>query len=170
MSVVADLQDEASYRRCMSRFATGVAIVTAADAQGQVYGVTVSSLLSISLRPRLVGWTLQTGKPAAAFFLACDHYRVHILTAGQEALARRFAGPPPHRFGAARPSADAWNSPMLDQPLAHVNLRRHGVHEIGDHQLFVGEVVAYADVDAASASGKPLLYYDATLGWTPLDA
>ena len=62
--------DAAFFRTALGRYATGVTVVTAADADGAPIGLTVSSFNSVSLNPPLVLWSLSGGsssrKPSSA--------------------------------------------------------------------------------------------------------
>src|ERR671924_1087248 len=82
-------------RALMGRFPAGVAVVTV-DLGGQRAGLTVASLVSLSLEPPLVGVAIR--RDAALHELLRDSglFAVSLLAAGQEALAQHFArGVPP---------------------------------------------------------------------------
>ena len=79
----------------MRRFPSGVAVVTV-DANGQRLGLTVSSLMTLSLEPPLVG--VAVAREAALHELLRDAggFAVSLLAQGQEWLAQHFArGVPP---------------------------------------------------------------------------
>ena len=46
--------DQAQFRQLLGRFATGVTVITARDADGRPQGMTASSLASVSLEPPLI--------------------------------------------------------------------------------------------------------------------
>ena len=46
------------FRRALSCFATGVAVVTTTDAEDRPVGMTISSFNSVSLEPPLVLWSI----------------------------------------------------------------------------------------------------------------
>ncbi len=74
----------------MGAFATGVTVVTAAGADGRMAGITVNSLTSVSLEPRLVLWCLGDQSERYDVFAAAEAWGVTVLGADDEALARRF--------------------------------------------------------------------------------
>ena len=50
--------DPAQFKRALSCFATGVAIATTLDEQGEKVGMTISSFNSVSIDPPLVLWSI----------------------------------------------------------------------------------------------------------------
>src|SRR5438067_13703713 len=73
----------------------GVSVLTV-DYEGDRMGVTLSSLVSLSLEPPLVG--ISVGKQASCYELLrrAGTFAVSMLGSGQEEIARRFAaGRPP---------------------------------------------------------------------------
>src|SRR3974390_2523628 len=91
-------------RGLMRRWPHGVSILSV-DVDGDRMGVTVSSLVSLSLEPPLVGVSI--GKEASCYELLrrAGRFAVSLLGSEQEELARRFASgfPPtvPRRGGRA---------------------------------------------------------------------
>jgi flavin reductase (DIM6/NTAB) family NADH-FMN oxidoreductase RutF len=80
---------------------------------------------------------------------------VNILSAGQEALSRRFAsGDPPNRFDGLGYSRGAVGAAVLDDVLAWLECRVHARHPGGDHTIVVAQVEA-----AGTRQERPLLYY-----------
>jgi flavin reductase (DIM6/NTAB) family NADH-FMN oxidoreductase RutF len=63
----------------MSAFTTGVTVVAAADAGGLLSGMTVNSLTSVSLEPRLLLWCLGDGSARYAAFAAAETWGVTVL-------------------------------------------------------------------------------------------
>src|SRR5690606_26215828 len=85
--------DDTDFRRTLGRFPTGVTIVTTRAPDGRPVGLTVSSFNSVSLQPPLVLWSLAHRSHALAVFEQAPRYAIHVLAAGQAALARQFALP-----------------------------------------------------------------------------
>ena len=79
----------------MHRFPHGVAVVTV-DAQGQQVGLTVSSLISLSIEPPLVGFAVARQAAIHELLLDAGAFAVSLLAEGQEGAAEHFArGVPP---------------------------------------------------------------------------
>lgn len=85
MSEASDrvVADPAELRRAMSRFATGVAVITTGDDAGP-QGMTVNSLTSVSLEPPLLLVCLNAATRTAAALLGSGRFAVNILGARQE--------------------------------------------------------------------------------------
>nr|WP_145549621.1 flavin reductase family protein [Variovorax boronicumulans] len=145
----------AEFRQGLSMFATGVTIVTARRADGQLIGLTANSFNSVSLKPPLVLWSLAQAASSMAALSAGSHYAINILASDQKALAERFA-----QRGADRWSGVAWRegvagAPLLDGAAAVFECFNRSRYEEGDHVIFVGEVEHCAHRPGAS----PLLFH-----------
>ena len=139
----------------MGRFPTGVAVVTV-DLRGQRVGLTVASLVSLSLEPPLVGLAIR--KDAALHELLRDAgaLAVSMLAAGQEGIAQHFArGVPPIALWQGVAVRNETGPPELEGASAWLRARVVGEHETGDHTFFVCEVES---VEQGPAQ-QPLVFY-----------
>ncbi len=94
-------------------------------------------------------------------------FAVNVLSAGQEALSRRFAaGDESDKFPGVVHREGATGAPILDGVLARIECRVRDVLPGGDHIIVVGEV---ADL-AAYGDGDPLLFYRGSYGTLEGDA
>jgi flavin reductase (DIM6/NTAB) family NADH-FMN oxidoreductase RutF len=142
----------------MGRFPAGVAVVTV-SLRSQRVGLTVASLVSLSLEPPLVGFAVR--RDAALHELVRDAGRltVNMLAAGQESLAQHFArGVPPIALWSGIPlrddSADA--PPELEGAVAWLRCNLRSEHETGDHTFFVAEV---EETELAPGDPRPLVFH-----------
>jgi len=138
-------------RALMRSWPHGVSVLTV-DYEGDRMGVTVSSLVSLSLEPPLVG--ISIGKQASCYELLrrAGAFAVSLLGAGQEEIARRFAaGWPPivHWEGVA--TRDGQVAPLIEGALGWIEARTAAEHDVGDHTFFVGEVLALEHGPSTSA-------------------
>jgi len=85
-----DEPDARAYRRAMGAFATGVCVVTVDSPSGAV-GMTVNSVTSVSLEPRLLLWCVDETSERASAFLQGKPFSVHVLSAGEADRADRFS-------------------------------------------------------------------------------
>lgn len=126
----------------MRRFPTGVAVVTV-DAAGQRLGLTVSSLVALSLEPPLVGVAISRQAALHELLREAGGFAVSLLAAGQEWLAQHFArGVPPIAMWhgiATEPGASG--APLLAGALGWLECELRGEVEAGTHTLFVGEAL-----------------------------
>ena len=147
--------DPDTFRSVLGRFASGITIVTARDAQDRDYGMTVSAFCSVSLTPPLVLICVDHEASSHRTLLDASHFGVSILAAHQEPLSRRFSGPDEDkRFDGVGYARGLTGAALLDDALAHIECRRVSQYDAGDHTVVIGEV------EAAIAHGhRPLLYY-----------
>ena len=139
--------DDKAYRRALGAFATGVAVVTAADGAG-VRAITINSLTSVSLAPRLILWCLGDQSERFDAFAQAEAFGITILDAGQADLAARFAV---QNCQALEPGEHATlaGAPVLSAGLSRLACRAHERRTMGDHLVIVGEVVAFDNADGA---------------------
>jgi flavin reductase (DIM6/NTAB) family NADH-FMN oxidoreductase RutF len=148
--------DPDAFRAVLGRFASGITIVTAIDAQGRDVGMTVSAFSAASLHPPLI--QVCVNREASMFETLRQHakgFGVSILSSDQEALSRRFAEEDSvHRFDGLGYVRGDSGVVLLDDALAHIECRMHASYDAGDHMIFVGEVE-----HATTGDARPLLYY-----------
>ncbi len=146
--------DHDSFRAVLGRFASGVTVVTALDADGRDQGMTVSAFCSLSLDPPLVLFCIERSASMYNSLGAASEFIVNILSERQEPLARRFSGPDPNRFDGIGYRRGLSGVAILDDVLGYLECSRVAAHEGGDHCIHIGEVE-----EAHSREGRPLLYY-----------
>lgn len=147
--------DPDAFRSVLGRFASGVTIVTSLDAQGRDHGMTVSAFCSLSLEPPLVLACIDRSATMHDLLTDGTPLAINVLSAGQEALSRRFAsGDPPNRFDGVGYTRGALGVAVLDDVLAWLECRVVARHPGGDHTIVVGHVEA-----VGTRQERPLLYY-----------
>ena len=78
-------------RSALSRFASGVTVVTTKDAAGNIYGITVSAFCSVLLDPPLVLICIEKSTGSHFAFQESGIFNVNILSKDQADLSERFA-------------------------------------------------------------------------------
>jgi flavin reductase (DIM6/NTAB) family NADH-FMN oxidoreductase RutF len=139
----------------MRGFPAGVAVLTI-GLENDRLGLTVGSLVSLSLDPPLVGVAVSRQAAMHELLRAADGFALSLLAGDQESLAQHFArGVPPfaHWHGIATREGAA-GAPLLDGALGWLESRLAAEHPAGDHTFFVGEVLS---VEAGRAE-PPLAY------------
>ena len=149
--------DQKSFRSALGRFATGVAIITARGVDGRPVGVTANSFNSVSLDPPLVLWSLARTSSSLKAYEGAEEFAVHILGINQEHLSNRFATKGIDKFE----GMDVGHAgvPLLDSCAARFRCRKVQRHDVGDHVLYIGEVIDFETCD-----GAPLLYVQGRYG------
>jgi flavin reductase (DIM6/NTAB) family NADH-FMN oxidoreductase RutF len=150
--------DPLDYRDVISRFATGVTVVSTVH-QGVRYGMTVSSLTSVSLQPVLLLFCCERDSTLHAPLLAAGSWAVSVLSPAQVEISRFFAthGEPGRDQFTEQEVAPGphTGAPLLRNAVAWLECRTWAAYDGGDHTIVVGEVV-----DVRSGSDEPpLLYY-----------
>jgi len=152
-----ELEPEQAFRRAMSAFATGVTVVTA-HGRDRLLGITVNSLTSVSLKPRLLLWCLGDESARYDVFAAADVWGVTVLGADEEALAVRFARAETEEVVASEADAFA-GAPVLKAGIGWLSCRTTERRKAGDHLIVIGEVQ-----DFRAKPGAALTFYRGLYG------
>jgi len=116
--------------------------------------MTVSAFSSVSLTPPLILICVDKSASVHDALIAAPTFVVNVLSAEQEAVARRFAETGAQRFTGIGFTRGQHGAPLLDDALATLECRQVAHHASGDHTIVIGET----DV-ATMSDAKPLLYY-----------
>jgi flavin reductase (DIM6/NTAB) family NADH-FMN oxidoreductase RutF len=145
--------DSMAQRRILGHFATGVTVVTAYH-NGEVQGMTANAVTSLSLHPPLVLVAVDKTAAMHAALTASRHFALNILDEAQEPLSRRFAQRGPKDVSDLTWKTADSGAPILADALAWVDCRLAEILPGGDHDIFIGEILA-----GDSREGMPLLYF-----------
>jgi flavin reductase len=136
----------------MRGFPAGVAVLTV-DVEREQIGLTVGSVVSLSLEPPLVGVSISRQAAIHELLRRAGTFSLSLLAGDQESVAQHFArGVPPfaHWHGiATREGVEG--APLLEGALGWLRCRVAAEHAAGDHTLFVGEVLS-AEVGRGGAA------------------
>ncbi len=146
--------DTKGLRHALAQFATGVTIVTTAGPSDEPIGVTANSFNSVSLDPPMVLWSLSAAALSRQSFESAGYFCVHVLTSGQEELSQRFASRGADKFGGLKWERGLGSVPMLEEFVARFQCRQTHQYPIGDHIVFVGEVLRFDRTDR-----RPLVFH-----------
>ena len=144
-------------RGALSRFGTGVTIVTTQTAEGPI-GITANSFSSVSLDPPLVLWSASKSSRRYAEFSAAQRMAIHVLAEDQVPLCRAFAASA-DAFDQAKWVAGDSGLPLIEGCLARFECDRHAEYDGGDHAIIVARVLR-----ASVRSGAPLLFFGGQFG------
>jgi flavin reductase len=133
------------FRSALGSFATGVTVITTRGDE-HVYGMTANAFSSVSLDPPLVLVCAKTGAEGSEHIRRNACFAVNVLGSDQEPLSRYFSSKDRPRgrdaFRDVPHSLGASGSPLLDGVAAYLDCRLHETHAAGDHEIFIGEVLA----------------------------
>lgn len=129
-------------RELMRRFPAPVAVVTAI-VDDERYGLTVGSLVSLSLEPPLIGISVGRESSSHEPLRRAGRFAASLLSSNQEELARHFArsGIPPVALWNGVDVREGEAGPLVEGALAWLECRVWAEYDAGDHTIFVGEVL-----------------------------
>ena len=142
------------FRAALSRFASGVTVVTTKDLSGKPHGITVSAFSAVSLDPPLVLICIDKSTASHYAFEETGRFAVNILHEDQITISAQFASPLLDKFDGVSFSEGIEGVPVLEDALVNLECRLKYAHEGGDHTIFVGEIER-----ATVRDGKPLVYF-----------
>ncbi|MFM9905934.1 MAG: flavin reductase family protein [Pyrinomonadaceae bacterium] len=145
---------EADFRTALSRFPSGVTVVTTKDAVGRPHGITVSAFCSVSLVPPMVLICVEKATASHDAFGESRAFVVNYLRESQQYLSEQFAAPAEDKFEAVVFGTGIDGIPVLKDALASIECRLKHAYDGGDHTIFVGEVETMA-----IQNGPPLIYF-----------
>jgi len=155
--------DKQSYREVLTRYATGVTVVTTledAPEGPQPWGTTVNSFTGISLEPPLVMVAIGRERSIHPIIERTNRFGVNILGEDSQALSDCFAGAPStlprSAFCNAAYALGEAGLPVLDAAIAYLCAEVERVIEAGDHTIYLGRVV---ETGCRDETGWPLLYF-----------
>nr|WP_239575038.1 flavin reductase family protein [Actinokineospora baliensis] len=142
----------------MSRFATGVTVLTAGGDDG--HGMTANAFTSVSLDPPLVLCCVTKTARMHDAIVGAGRFAVSVLAADQREIATYFAD---RRRPAGMAQFDAvdWvpgphtGAPLLSGALAWLECELTESHDGGDHTVFLGRVL---DLRCGQA-GQALVFF-----------
>lgn len=154
--------DAAALRRAMGLFPTGVVILTTGRGE-RAEGMTVNAVVSVSLEPLLVLVSVHKMARLSRKLETEGNFALSILAEDQRELSRLFASPD-------RPSGTRMidtlcggcgrtGAPLVEGVLGAVECELDAVYPGGDHNLFVGRVVA---VHLGDEEKGPLVFHRGT--------
>jgi flavin reductase (DIM6/NTAB) family NADH-FMN oxidoreductase RutF len=145
----------AAHKQLFRAFASGIAVVTADGPHGPV-GMTVSSVMAVSLTPPLVLVSLARASGTLAGVRAAGRFAVNLLREDQQHLAARFASSRPAwvKFAGVSLVDEPTAPPRLESALATVVCELVWTRRAGDHALVLGHIVR-SDL----VGGRPLAWH-----------
>jgi flavin reductase (DIM6/NTAB) family NADH-FMN oxidoreductase RutF len=160
--------DRGRLRSILGQFATGVTVV--ATGGETPCGMTANSFTSVSLDPPVILICLTRDSELCKAVLSEGRFAVSVLAAHQEDVARYFADHARPR-GAAEFAKVGWSpgpgtgAPVLNDALAWLDCAVVTSHDGGDHEIFLGSVLA----SGAEPQREALLFFRGGFCRSPRD-
>ncbi|MGB6377883.1 MAG: flavin reductase [Syntrophobacteria bacterium] len=143
---------------------TGVYIVTVQD-EGQINGMTTPWVTQLSYDPPMVMVAISPLRKCHEMITNSGHFAVNILASGQVDVASRFGlttGREIDKFEGVVPERTAAGNPLLSDVVAYIDCELVKTVAVGDHSLFVGEVIG---VEVLDLTLSPLLFEPSDYFW-----
>lgn len=142
------------FRGALSRFISGVTVVTTLGKDNRPAGITVSAFSSVSLEPPLILACIDKRASVHGCLTDGARFAVNILSEDQQNVSRLFASKDEDRFAGAPYKWGVSGAPLLEGALACIECRVVHAYPGGDHTIIVGEVESICTTEH-----KPLAYF-----------
>lgn len=147
--------DANSYRQVFRQHPGGIVVITADCGHGPV-GFTATSLVSASLNPPLVSFSIAETSSTWPHFQVAHSAAVNFLGADQHEIAQRFATSGIRRFDhPTRWSRLPSGEPVLDDVPVLLRIGLENRIPVGDHYMVIGRVLDIIE----SGPAAPLVYH-----------
>ena len=147
-------------RTAMALFPTGVTVVTTGRSEG-TEGMTANAVISVSLDPLLFLVSVHKDARLNRRIKEEGYYAINLLAADQEGLSRLFASPERSSGLSALNSLGGGHgrtgAPLAAGALAAIECELETTYPGGDHDLFLGRVVA---VHIGDTRKGPLVFHE----------
>jgi 3-hydroxy-9,10-secoandrosta-1,3,5(10)-triene-9,17-dione monooxygenase reductase component len=151
--------DARTFRDALGRFATGVALVTAAP-DGEPAGLIVNSLASVSLEPPLVSFCPSRNSLTWSRMRRARRFGVNVLGREHEQFVRRASPAGADRFAGLDWALGRHGVPLVADALATLECEIVAEHPAGDHWIVVGRVAGAR----SSSVDEPLVFFAGAFG------
>ena len=145
-------------RNVLSKFATGVTVVSTIDNDGKPVGMTANSFTSVSLDPPLVLWNIGINQPSYDAFSKAKGYSVNILSKDQKDICDLFSSSIDDKFNDIDYILSDNGFPIIQKSLAWFDCIKWNNYPGGDHQILVGEVKNFY-----ANENDPLIFWNGSL-------
>jgi flavin reductase (DIM6/NTAB) family NADH-FMN oxidoreductase RutF len=141
--------DISKYKKVLSKYATGITVVTKKNKNSLITGITVNSFVSISLKPPYISWSLDKTASSYKKFNNLKFFNINILSEKQTNVSNYFSS----KNETKKNSIIMKN--LLKHNLAELNCKTIKKINIGDHLFFVAKVLNFK----LKNEKKPLIYF-----------
>ncbi len=142
------------YRHVLGHYPTGVAVVSASDAQENRIGLTVGSFTSVSLSPPLIAFFPSKNSSSWPRILEIGHFCINVLAVDQENVCRKLAAQGKDKFTDIKYRLSERGDPVIKDCVISLDCDLQSVHEAGDHYNVLGLVKSLQ----IESTKKPLLF------------
>ncbi|NKA00423.1 MAG: flavin reductase [Proteobacteria bacterium] len=149
LDVIYNFMNISTYKKVLSKYATGITIVTKKNKNDFITGITVNSFVSISLKPAYISWSLDKTTTSFKKFNNLKFFNIYILSSKQTNVSNYFSS----KNEIKKKSVIVRN--LFKYNLAELNCKTIKKINIGDHLFFIGKVLNVK----LKKEKKPLIYF-----------
>ena len=142
------------FKKIASHWLTGVSVVTAVAQDGELCGMTMSAVSSLSLDPPQFLACMDNRAKTLAAVAHSKAFCIHYLNKDQRELSNHFARPGVDRFNGVPFHMGEVGAPVIEGVIAYVECRLSHIVPGGDHSIVIGDAVA-----GHVEGGAPLAYF-----------
>lgn len=150
--------DPLIFRDALGHYPTGVALITATLADGELVGMVVGTFTSVSIDPPLVAFMPDRGSRTFAKLREAETFCVNVLAADQADLVGSWRGA--ESFADVTWRTSPSGAPILADSVAWIECDYHQIVDAGDHYIVLGGVQSL-DVQRPTC---PLLFFQGGFG------
>ena len=152
-----DIQE---YKNCLSNYVSGLVVALGLNYEAKVFGITLSSFISLSLKPALISFAIANNANRLKYFLENEIITINILHSNQKIISEYYAGILQNEI-LSEINPNSWikfekGIPIIEGSLSHLVCSKKEVIETGDHKLFIFKVISAENTNPENNSG--LLY------------
>ena len=143
-----------NFKKTLSKFITGITVVCVKK-NNKIYGKTVNSFNSLSLKPPLVLFSLGNYSSSLDIFAKSKYLSINILSSNQKKIS--------DCFSRKKPNTDSLDFEEINENIYFINGCIANLHceliqkiKKGDHVIFINKVISVRYNDKL----KPLSYYN----------
>ncbi|KAK9723383.1 hypothetical protein K7432_001990 [Basidiobolus ranarum] len=149
-------------RLALRNFASSVVVITTTHPTRpqEKVGITLSSFTSVSLKPPIISFCVKPPSRFSKTLHESNRFVVNILGTKQIPCSRAFSTPnlPQDPFEEISHSLCPYGNPVLDGNLVTLHCITERVLDVGDHEVWMGEVIQVENNHTTNDS--PLIYHD----------
>jgi flavin reductase (DIM6/NTAB) family NADH-FMN oxidoreductase RutF len=149
--------DIKTYKQVVSKFTTGVIVVT--GNYNKYFGITINSFSSVSLEPTLIAFNIDKKASTYKLIKNSNYYNLNFLSQLNQHYLKQFAKPSIDKFLGVNYQLDQNNIPILNNNLALLRVKKYKIYPAGDHDMILAKVINGTKNDKL----KPLIYYNAKI-------
>lgn len=144
----------------MAELPAGVAVITVKGDDEQPKGLVVTSLTAYTAEPPSILVSVAHSSRCYSALLAAEHFGVHVLQVGQDAMASTFASKADDKFAGLDWAWDG-DVPRIAGSLAYLRCRTSKAFEHLDHTVMIGIIEEVERVEQV----EPMLYLRRAFAW-----